>query len=54
MRRKEGKLTPRRISMDGLPGNIAAPARLDVAIQEDWDELKAGVSEPYDGVVMRE
>lgn len=44
----------RRIATDDLPENIAKPAQLDVAIQDDWDALKANTTEAYDGVVMRE
>ncbi|KLT39202.1 hypothetical protein CC85DRAFT_305223 [Cutaneotrichosporon oleaginosum] len=38
--------------MEGIPGNIAPPEKLDIAIQEDWDALFKTVNEPFDGVIM--
>lgn len=38
--------------MNDIPGNIAPPEKLDIAIQEDWDALFATVNDPFDGVIM--
>lgn len=37
-----------------LPPNVAPPARLDIAHEHDWEQIRAATTETYDGVVMRE
>lgn len=44
----------RKTSLDGIPGNVAPPEKLDIAIQEDWDALLNTVNDPFDGVIMGE
>ncbi|BEJ05422.1 hypothetical protein CcaverHIS641_0212390 [Cutaneotrichosporon cavernicola] len=41
-----------KTSLDGIPGNVAPPEKLDIAIQKDWDALFDTVNDPFDGAIM--
>lgn len=41
----------RGIQTDNLANNVSPPLRLDIAIEQDWEDVRKGGSS-YDGVIM--